>query len=90
MATLRERQLHRERALTALYEATGGNRLLGVPGRKLRNDLRIPEEDLAAACTYLTGEGLISVDWEPGDTPAMVTLTHQGILRMEAEEEERG
>ncbi|GGW01341.1 hypothetical protein [Streptomyces narbonensis] len=46
--------------------------------------------DLAAACTYLAGEGLISVDWEPGNTPAMVSLTHQGIRRMEAEEEERG
>ncbi|GEB58787.1 hypothetical protein [Streptomyces gardneri] len=31
MATLRERQLYRERVLTALYEATEGNRLLGVP-----------------------------------------------------------
>ncbi|MFI0925842.1 hypothetical protein [Streptomyces sp. NPDC021012] len=90
MATLRERQGYRDRILIALYEATAGNRLLGVPGRKLRNDLRIPEEDLAAACTYLTGEGLISVDWEPGNTPAMVSLTHQGILRMEAEEQERG
>lgn len=53
MATLRERQVYRDRVLTALYEATEGNRLLGVPGRTLRNDLRIPEEDLAAACTYL-------------------------------------
>ncbi|MGW1350315.1 hypothetical protein ACWCQE_13695 [Streptomyces sp. NPDC002409] len=79
MATLRERQIYRERVLTALYEATEGNRLLGVPGRKLRNDLRIPEEDLAAACTYLAGEGLITVDWEPGNTPAMVSLTHRGI-----------
>ena len=90
MATLHERQLYRERVLTALYEATEGNRLLGITGRKLRNDLRIPEEDLAAACAYLTGEGLISVDWEPGNTPAMVSLTHQGIRRMEAEEQERG
>ncbi|GHF95088.1 hypothetical protein ACFFSH_25885 [Streptomyces filamentosus] len=90
MATLHERQGYRERVLTALYEATEGNRLLGITGRKLRNDLRIPEEDLAAACTYLTGEGLISVDWEPGNTPAMVSLTHQGILRMETEEQERG
>ncbi|MER5612843.1 hypothetical protein [Streptomyces sp. NPDC002215] len=86
-ATLRERQIYRERVLTALYEAIEGNRLLGVPGRKLRNDLRIPEEDLAADCTCLAGEGLITVDWEPGNTPAMVSLTHRGIRRMEAEEE---
>ncbi|MEK9519610.1 hypothetical protein ACIOMM_22235 [Streptomyces sp. NPDC087908] len=90
MATLQERQLYRERALTALYETTEGNPLLGITGRKLRNDLRIPEEDLAAACAYLTGEGLITVDWEPGNKPAMVSLTHQGVRRMEAEERERG
>ncbi len=35
MAPLRERQVYRERVLTALYEATEGNRLPGVPGRKL-------------------------------------------------------
>ncbi|MFI7006036.1 hypothetical protein [Streptomyces sp. NPDC050145] len=90
MATLRERQDFRSRVLTALYEATEGNRLLGVTGRRLRNDLRIPEEDLAAACTYLAGEDLITVDWEPGNTPAMVCLTHQGIRRMEADEEAHG
>ncbi|MFD3473195.1 hypothetical protein [Streptomyces sp. NPDC058695] len=89
-ATLRERQVYRDRVLTALYEATEGNRLLGVTGRTLRNGRRIPEEDLAAACTCLAGEGLITVDREPGNTPAMVSLTHQGIRRMEAEEEERG
>ncbi|MFE7316645.1 hypothetical protein ACFU7T_26655 [Streptomyces sp. NPDC057555] len=49
----------------------------------------IPAEDLAAACTYLVGEDLITVDWTAGNTPAMVTLTHQGIRCMEAEEEER-
>ncbi|MFF5127673.1 hypothetical protein ACFY41_12235 [Streptomyces syringium] len=90
MATLRERKHYREMVLQALYEATEGNRLLGVTGAKLRADLDVHEEDLAAACTYLVGEGLIVVDWATGNTPSMVTLTHQGIRLMEAEEEQRG
>ncbi|MDJ0382341.1 hypothetical protein [Streptomyces sp. G-G2] len=90
MATLRERKAYREQILGALYEAIEGNRLLGMTGARLAHDLDIPEQDLAAACTYLAGEGLITIDWEPGNIPAMVTLTHQGIRLMEAEEEKRG
>ncbi|MEU2873335.1 hypothetical protein ABZ769_29735 [Streptomyces olivoreticuli] len=89
MATLHERKAYREKVMQALYEATEGNRLLGVTGAKL-HDLGVPEEDLAAACTYLVGEGLITVDWTAGNTPTMVALTHQGIRLMEAEEEKRG
>ncbi|MFI6490363.1 hypothetical protein [Streptomyces sp. NPDC050564] len=90
MATLHERKHYREAIMKALYEATEGNRLLGVTGAKLHDDLQVPEQDLAAACAYLVGEGLITVDWAQGNTPAMVTLTHQGIRLMEVEEEERG
>ncbi|MEU7553401.1 hypothetical protein AB0B01_13825 [Streptomyces sp. NPDC044571] len=87
MATLDERQAYRRQILGALYEAGEGNRLLGITGAKLEHDLHIPQQDLAAACTYLAAEDLITVDWEPGNTPAMVSLTHQGIRHMEAEEE---
>ncbi|MFH8367809.1 hypothetical protein [Streptomyces sp. NPDC018031] len=48
----------------------------------------MPEQDLAAARTYLAGEGLVTVDREPGNTPAVITLTHEGVRRLEAEEEE--
>lgn len=90
MATLHERMAYREKVLQALYETTESNRLLGVTGAKLHDDLGVPEADLAAACTYLVDEGLITVDWAAGNTPAMVTLTHQGIRLMEAEEEKQG
>ncbi|MGW0772942.1 hypothetical protein ACWD01_04660 [Streptomyces sp. NPDC002835] len=90
MATLHERKSYREAVMQTLYEATEGNRLLGVTGAKLRDDLHMPEQDLAAACAYLAGEGLVTVDWAQENTPAMVTLTHQGIRLMEAEETERG
>lgn len=90
MATLRERKSYREKILGALYAAVEGNRLLGMTGTRLARDLDVPEQDLAAACTYLAGEDLITVDWEPGNIPGMVTLTHQGIRLMEAEEEKRG
>jgi hypothetical protein len=89
MTTLRERKNYRQAIMKALYEAAEGDRLVGLTGVKLRDDLKIPEQDLAAACTYLVGEGLITVDWAQGNTPAMVTLTHQGIRLMEADEEER-
>ncbi|MGW1376071.1 hypothetical protein ACWD6P_17580 [Streptomyces sp. NPDC002446] len=90
MATLQERKHYRQAIMKALYETTEGNRFLGVPGAKLRDDLQIPEQDLAAACAYLVGEGLVTIDWAQGNTPVMVTLTHQGIRLMEAEEEEGG
>lgn len=87
MAMLRERKGYREKIMRALYQATEGNRLLGVDGAKLRDDLGIPEQDLAAACSYLAGEGWVVVDWGRGNTPEMITLTHRGIRRMETEEE---
>jgi hypothetical protein len=90
MAILRDRKTYRERIMQALYQAAEGNRLLGVDGAKLRTDLGIPEQDMAAACMYLAGEGWVVVDWERGNTPAMITLTHQGIRQMETEEEGRG
>ncbi|GLW16838.1 hypothetical protein ACFXN2_13620 [Streptomyces kronopolitis] len=88
MATLHERKNYRAAVLKALYRATAENRP-GTPGSRLRDDLGLPEQDLAAACTYLVGEGLVEVDWTTHRTPAMVTLTHEGIRQMEAEEEER-
>lgn len=90
MAILRDRKTYRERIMQALYQAAEGNRLLGVDGAKLRTDLGIPEQDMAAACMYLADEGWVVVDWGRGNTPAMITLTHQGIRQMETEEEGRG
>jgi hypothetical protein len=89
MTSLAERKAYREKIMQTLYETAEGNRLLGITGTKLRDDLGIPEADSAAACTYLEGEGLITVDWAAGNTPAMVMLTHQGIRLMEAKEEEQ-
>ncbi|WP_149182303.1 hypothetical protein [Streptomyces sp. TRM49041] len=92
MATLHERQNYRMAIMKALYDAMEGNRP-GVTGAKLRDDLHLPDQDMAAACTYLAAEGLILVDWTTHSTPAAVTLTHQGIRLMESEEsedEERG
>jgi hypothetical protein len=46
MATLSERKNYREAVLKALYEATEGNRLLGISGTKLRSELQILQQDL--------------------------------------------
>ncbi|MEU5375033.1 MULTISPECIES: hypothetical protein [unclassified Streptomyces] len=49
MATLHEREHYREAIMKTLYEAIEGNRLLGLTGTQLREDIAIPEQDLAAA-----------------------------------------
>ncbi|MEU1253254.1 hypothetical protein ACWHLZ_25845 [Streptomyces chartreusis] len=89
MATLHERKTYREAIMKTLYEGMEGSGLPDASGAKLRDDLAIPEQDLTAACTYLVEEGLVTVRWAHGDTPATVMLTHQGIRIMEAEEEDQ-
>ncbi|MFC9912371.1 hypothetical protein [Streptomyces sp. NPDC059862] len=88
MATLRERKTYRKAVMDSVYEAVERNRP-EVSGATLRDKLRIPDEDLSAACAYLAGEGLITVDWTSHKTPATISLTHEGIRFME-EQEERG
>lgn len=87
MTTLRERKTYRMAVLQSLYGAAERNRP-EVSGATLRDELRLPDEDLSAACSYLVGEGLITVDWTSHKTPATVSLTHEGIRFMEEEEEE--
>ncbi|ANP48438.1 hypothetical protein J2Z21_005889 [Streptomyces griseochromogenes] len=90
MTKLRERKNNREAVLRSLYGAVGLNRP-EVSGSALRTELGLPDEDLSAACAYLADEGLISVDWTSHQTPAAVSLTHEGICLMEElEEEEEG
>ncbi|MCW7942317.1 hypothetical protein AAW14_09745 [Streptomyces hygroscopicus] len=86
MTTLRERKTYRKAVLQSLYGAVERNRP-EVSGATLRDELNLPDEDLSAACAYLAGEGLITVDWTSHKTPAMVSLTHEGIRFMEEEEE---
>ncbi|MGW1028192.1 hypothetical protein ACWD4J_31640 [Streptomyces sp. NPDC002577] len=86
MATLRERKTYRKSVMNSLYEAVERNRP-EVSGATLRDELRMPDEDLSAACTYLAGEGLITVDWTSHKTPATISLTHEGIRFMEEQEE---
>ncbi|MBA2945259.1 hypothetical protein [Streptomyces himalayensis] len=86
MATLRERKNYRQAVMNSLYAAVAANRP-EVSGSALRDELGMPDEDLFAACAYLVGEGLITVDWTSHKTPATVSLTHEGIRFMEAEEE---
>ncbi|MFD1658063.1 hypothetical protein ACFSL4_07480 [Streptomyces caeni] len=86
MTTLRERKTYRKAVLKSLYRAVELNRP-EVSGATLRDKLGLPDEDLSAACAYLAGEGLITVDWTSHGTPATVSLTHEGIRFMEGEEE---
>ncbi|AVH57418.1 MULTISPECIES: hypothetical protein [Streptomyces] len=87
MATLRERKTYRKAVLQTLYGAVERNRS-ETSGATLREELGLPDEDLAAACAYLAGEGLITVEWTSHKTPAIVSLSHEGIRFMEEKEEE--
>ncbi|MFF3512842.1 hypothetical protein [Streptomyces sp. NPDC002573] len=86
MTTLRKRKTYRKAVLQSLYGAVERN-LTEVSGAALHDELRLTDEDLSAACVYLAGEGLITVDWTSHKTPATVSLTHEGIRFMEEEEE---
>ncbi|MEV6028897.1 hypothetical protein [Streptomyces sp. NPDC052036] len=86
MTTLRERKTYRRAVLQSLYGAVECNRP-DVSGATLRDELHVPDEDLTAACAFLVGEGLITVEWTSHKTPATVSLTHDGIRFMEEEEE---
>ncbi|MEU6098714.1 hypothetical protein [Streptomyces sp. NPDC047079] len=86
MTTLRKRKTYRAAVLRSLYGAVERNRP-EVSGAALRDELRLPDEDLSAACAYLAGEGLITVEWTSHRSPAAVSLTHEGIRFMEEEEE---
>jgi hypothetical protein len=90
MATLHQRKNHREAIMKTLYEGMEGSGRPDASGARLRDELEIPDQDLAAACTYLVGEGLVTVRWAHGDAPATVMLTHEGIRLMEADEEDHG
>ncbi|MGW3509442.1 hypothetical protein [Streptomyces sp. NPDC000994] len=86
MTTLRERKAYRKAVLRSLYGAVECNRP-DVSGATLRDELHVPDEDLTAACAFLVGEGLITVEWTSHNTPATLSLTHDGIRIMEEEEE---
>ncbi|MET9830979.1 hypothetical protein ABZ078_17105 [Streptomyces sp. NPDC006385] len=86
MTTLRERKTYRNAILRCLYAALERNRP-EISGAALREQLRMPDDDLSAACAYLADEGLITVDWTSHRTPATASLTHEGIRFMEGEEE---
>lgn len=87
MTTLRDRKRYRTAVLRCLYGAVEQNRP-EVSGAALHEQLRLPDDDLTAACVYLVDEGLITVDWTSHRTPATAALTHAGIRFMEQEEEE--
>ncbi|MEV6741033.1 hypothetical protein AB0N14_30575 [Streptomyces sp. NPDC051104] len=86
MATLRERKTYRKAILRTLYGAVERNSP-EVSGATLRDEVRLPDADLYAACAYLADAGLITVDWTSHKTPATASLTHEGIRFMEEEED---
>jgi hypothetical protein len=85
MIDISKRKADRLRLINAIYEHANGSPLNHVDIEPLMKKLDMPDEEMAAACDYLEGEGLINPDkamWGHF-SPIMVRLTHLGIKEME-------
>ena len=64
LVDIEKRQADRLRVMKAVFDASRGSESAVVSGRQLRSDLQISGRDLAYACKYLEGEGLITATYE--------------------------
>lgn len=89
MVDVAKRRAIRLRVMTEIFEAAHGNRHEYVQIDPIREKLQLSDEEMADACNYLEGEGLIEA--LPGlwgrDFPQTVTLTHWGIREVEQSQE---
>ncbi|MWA15440.1 hypothetical protein [Streptomyces sp. BA2] len=88
MASREQREEHRTAVQRAVYERTEGNTSRTVDAMEIAGELGIERADMAAACEYLEGKEKIEVTgWGMGPTPGLLSLTHDGLVEMEDEEE---
>jgi hypothetical protein len=86
---LPKRRANRLRVMTEIFQAAHGNRHVFVEIDPIRNKLELSDEEMADACNYLEGEGLIEAThtlWNR-PFPVQVTLTHWGIREVEQSQE---
>jgi hypothetical protein len=89
MVDLAKRIANRLRVMTEIFEAAHGNRREFVQTDPIREKLGLTDEEMADACNYLEGEGLIEASqglWGR-PFPNSVTLTHWGIREVEQSQE---
>jgi len=83
MASLPERKETRQAIMREIYRLTDGDTNKGANANELAADLGISQEDMEAAVNYLVNEHLLR--WGPA--MGLVGLTHQGLRKMENEDD---
>jgi hypothetical protein len=84
---LSKRRANRLRVMTEIFNAAHGNRREFVATDPIRERLQLSDEEMADACNYLEGEGLIEGTQTLRLFPSQVTLTHWGIREVEQSQE---
>ena len=85
MVSVSERKALRSRVLHEVYERSGGTSAL-VSAAGVREALGVDDQEMAAACEYLAGEGLVMLEADTFGTtasPSLIALTHRGVVRVE-------
>ncbi len=85
MVSLSERRPLRNRVLHEVYEKSDGTSAL-VSAHAVRESLGISDQEMGAACEYLSAEGFVRVEADPFGvtaTPSLIGLTHRGIVHLE-------
>jgi len=68
--------------MKAIFDESCGSEYAHVPGFSLRKKLGLSEQEMADACRYLAGEGLIEEAHTEGRiAPEHVKITHRGYRR---------
>jgi hypothetical protein len=81
MIDISKRKADRLRLINAIYEHANGSPLNHVDIEPLMKKLDMPDEEMAAACDYLEGEGLINPDkamWGHFSPITTVSIKHEG------------
>jgi hypothetical protein len=85
MVDLRKRKADRLRVMNEFFEVAGGSEQAIIDTEAVCTELGLSDQEMADACKYLEGEGLISL--MPGlwsrRFPHRVRLTHWGIREVE-------
>jgi hypothetical protein len=83
---IEKRRADRLRVMKAIFDMSGGSEHQQVLGHELSDQVQLAPNELADACHYLAGEGLIEEampDMGASPIPYWINITHEGIREME-------
>ncbi len=88
MVNLNKRKADRLRVMNEFFEVAGGSELELIDTGAVRAKLGLSDQEIADACKYLEGQGLINAGRGLGRKfPPWVQLTHWGIREVEESRE---